>query len=296
METGDIYLLGIDGGGTSCRARLCSADGRVLGEGRAGSANVRLGVGQAYDAILAATAEALRVAGLDGAVLSRTWAGFGLAGAVDDERKAAVLAHPNPFAGVAIETDAHAACLGAHQGGDGGILILGTGSCAVGYHENRFVVIGGWGFMVSDQGSGAWLGLNAIRRSLLAHEGIQETSDLSRALMARFEDSPLALLNWSEGARPGDYGAFAPLIFEHAAAGDALAVELVKQSATEAVALLERLLSLGVDRICLMGGLSQPLEPWLPEVLRSHLVEPAGDAMDGALLMARQRLCDGGRS
>lgn len=290
MVTDDIYLLGIDGGGTSCRARLCTEDGRLLGEGRAGSANVRLGVAQSYDAILQATDQALAAAGLDRTILARTWAGFGLAGAVDQDRKASVLAYPHPFAGIGIETDAHAACLGAHGGADGGILILGTGSCAVGYRDGRFSVIGGWGFMISDQGSGAWLGLKAVRQALLAHEGVVAASDLSRALMARFENSAVAMLNWSEQARPRDYGAIAPLVLEHAASGDRLALELVEQSAAEAGLLLERLLALGIDRICLMGGLSRPLEPWLPRKLQPHLCAAVGDAMDGALLMAKQRL------
>jgi len=288
MVTDDIYLLGIDGGGTSCRARLCTEAGQLLGEGAAGSANVRLGVAQAYDAILQATDQALAAAGLDRTILARTWAGFGLAGAVDGDRKAAVLAYPHPFAGIAIETDAHAACLGAHGGADGGILILGTGSCAVGYRDGCFSVFGGWGFMISDQGSGAWLGLNAVRHSLLAHEAVIAAGDLSRALMARFENSAVAMQNWSEQARPRDYGALAPLVLEHAAAGDGLAVELVEQSARDAALLVERLLALGIDRICLMGGLSTPLEPWLPRRLQPYFCAPAGDAMDGALLMANQ--------
>ncbi|MFC6673228.1 BadF/BadG/BcrA/BcrD ATPase family protein [Marinobacterium aestuariivivens] len=155
MNNDHSFLLGVDGGGTSCRVRLCDASGRTLGEGRAGSANVRLGVDQAYAAILAATDEALSVAGLDRSVLVRTRAGFGLAGAVDEARKNAVRQYRHPFAAVAVETDAHTACLGAHGGGNGAILILGTGSCGVFHQDGRFQNVGGWGFMISDQGSGA---------------------------------------------------------------------------------------------------------------------------------------------
>ncbi|GGO76841.1 N-acetylglucosamine kinase [Marinobacterium nitratireducens] len=288
MGNRDFYLLGVDGGGTSCRARLTDLDGRVLGEGQAGSANVRLGVDRAYASILQACGQALGAAGLDRSVLARIYAGFGLAGAVDEARKSQVLAFPNPFAGVVLETDAHAACLGAHAGADGGILILGTGSCALGYRDGGFLSVGGWGFMISDQGSGAWLGLNAVRQSLLAHEGVIAAGSLSRALMARFDDSPLALLNWSEQAQPGDYGAFAPLVLEQANAGDEMALGLVRQSAGEAGALVERLLALGMERICLMGGLAAAIEPWLSPAQRAHLVDAAGDAMDGALLLARR--------
>lgn len=288
MNDNSNYLLGVDGGGTRCRVRLCDAAGNRLGEGLAGSANVRLGIENAYAAILSATDQALAAAGLDRSVLARTHAGFGLAGAVDEARKRAVRTFDHPFASVAVETDAHTACLGAHGGGDGAILILGTGSCGVFHRAGAFRVIGGWGFMISDQGSGAWLGLQLVRQALLAHDGVIAPTPLSQALMARFDAMPARLLDWSEQARPRDYGALAPLVLEYARQDDPLAQRLLEQSAGEAAALVDRLVELGADRICLMGGLSEPLRPWLPARLNPHFASSLGDAMDGAILLARQ--------
>lgn len=57
MTISSILLLGIDGGGTSCRARIRAGDGTILGEGRAGPANVRLGLDKAFAAVLAAALE-----------------------------------------------------------------------------------------------------------------------------------------------------------------------------------------------------------------------------------------------
>ncbi|UTW12838.1 BadF/BadG/BcrA/BcrD ATPase family protein [Marinobacterium rhizophilum] len=281
------YLLGVDGGGTSCRVRLSTVAGRVLGEARAGSANVRLGVDKAYAEILKATDEALNQAGLDRSVLARTFAGFGLAGAVDASRCQAVRDFAHPFAAVAVETDAHTACLGAHRGEDGGILILGTGSCGVYQQAGRFDVVGGWGFMISDQGSGAWLGLNLVRQSMLALDGVIAQTPLSQAVLAGFDHSHARVLNWSEQARPRDYGAFAPLVLQFAAQQDPLAIRLLQQCGQDAGDLLARLQQLGARRVCLMGGLSAPLRPWLPEALLGLLCAPVGDAMDGALLLAR---------
>jgi glucosamine kinase len=287
MNDNAVYLLGVDGGGTSCRVRLATADGQVLGEARAGSANVRLGVDNAYAEILKATDAALQQAGLDRSVLSRTFAGFGLAGAVDPVRCQAVRDFPHPFADVAIETDAHTACLGAHGGEPGAILILGTGSCGVYQEGGRFDVIGGWGFMISDQGSGAWLGLNLVRQAMLALDGVIPQTPLSRAVLARFDGRHARVLDWSEGAKPRDYGAFAPLVLEYAARQDPLAIRLLQQCGQDAGDLLARLQQLGAQRVCLMGGLSEPLRPWLPEPLLELLCAPVGDAMDGALLLAR---------
>ncbi len=287
MNDNAVYLLGVDGGGTSCRVRLSASDGQVLGEGLAGSANVRLGVDNAYAEILKATNDALHQAGLDTSVLSRTFAGLGLAGAVDETRRRAVREFDHPFARVAIETDAHAACLGAHGGEPGGILILGTGSCGVYQNAGHFDVVGGWGFMISDQGSGAWLGLNLVRQAMLALDGIIAQTPLSRAVLTDFENSHSRVLDWSEQARPRDYAAFAPRVLQFAADQDPLAIRLLLQCGQEAGDLLARMQQLGARRVCLMGGLSEPLRPWLPATLLPLLCAPVGDAMDGALLLAR---------
>ena len=63
-------LLGVDGGGTSCRARIADLDGTILGEGFAGSANPRTGLDSACNAIMQATRAAMDKAGLGG---KRLW-------------------------------------------------------------------------------------------------------------------------------------------------------------------------------------------------------------------------------
>ncbi|MFC6673229.1 hypothetical protein [Marinobacterium aestuariivivens] len=78
-------------------------------------------------------------------------------------------------------------------------------------------------------------------------------------------------------------------MLEFAGEGDALAVRLLQQSAAEASALIGRLTDLGATRLCLMGGLGEPLRPWLPASALRHLCQPLGDAMDGAVLLARQQ-------
>ena len=70
-----------------------------------------------------------------------------------------------------ITTDAHAACVGAHRGRDGGVIIVGTGSIGWAKLNGRHYRVGGWGLPVSDEGSGAWLGREALRRVLWAHDG-----------------------------------------------------------------------------------------------------------------------------
>lgn len=52
--------------------------------------------------------------------------------------------------------------------------------------------------------------------------------------------------------------------------------------------LITRLVGLGAERVALSGGLAGALEPWLGEESRRHLVQPAGDALSGALQLAHE--------
>jgi glucosamine kinase len=280
--------IGIDGGGTSCRARLRDAAGALLGEGAGGPANARLDSRLVMQSILSASEEAARNAGLSGDDLRRAHAGFGLAGAGLRSAGARLLAEPHPFPSVAIETDAYASWLGAHQGADGAILILGTGSCGLAVVGGRQVYVSGWGAEISDEASGNWIGREAIRRALWAYDGRAAVTALSAAILKRFENSAEAIVAFATTARPADYARLVPLVLEHAEKGDPLALAIVGETTADAVKMIERLIEAGAPSVCLIGGLSGPLTKWLPPSVAAHLSKPKGDALEGALLLARR--------
>ncbi len=211
-----VYLLGVDGGGTGCRARLADADGRTLGEGRAGPANLTTGFEAAIAAVNEAFASAAADAGLDPAAIGPdVVAVLGLAGAAslgDGARAAGLFV----FRDTTVRADSEIACLGAHAGASGGLVVLGTGSQAVLVDERGLTRFGGWGFLLSDGASGAVLGHAAARAALAAHEGLGTPSGLTRTLMARFGGDPAVMLRFALTARPADWAAFAPLVFDHA--------------------------------------------------------------------------------
>jgi glucosamine kinase len=285
--TGAALFLGIDGGGTRCRARLTDATGRKLGEGVAGAANIRLGLDAAWSAILGATDQALGEAGLSADALGRIHAGFGLAGVCGPADVDFLLTGKSPFASVQVETDAHTACLGAFAGGDGAILIIGTGS--VGYALIGGVAhsIGGWGFEISDDGSGAAMGREAIRAAVRAFDGLDQASALTNAVLAKL-GPPARIVEWAASAKPGNYATFAPLVLEHALQDDPVALSIIRQGAARLDAHITRLRELGAPHVCLMGGAASAIEPFLAPASRAALVAPKGDAMDGALLLARR--------
>lgn len=285
------YYLGIDGGGTNCRARLCDAAGNLLGEGRGGSANARLDADRVRQAILDSAEAARHAAGLDAGIWSDTHAGFGLAGAWQKNARNRLLSQPFPFASITMETDAYVSWVGATDGDPpddrGAILIVGTGTCGFMVRDGTPVSIGCWGFLVSDDGSGAVTGRQAVRYALKVHDGLLPASSLADAVLANIGPEPGQVVDWADKAIPADYARFAPLVYAHAAKGDALARRLVEEAAGFIDELALRLLALGAPRVHLIGGLADIIRPWLSEAVQKALAAPHKDALDGAIAMAR---------
>jgi glucosamine kinase len=282
----NVLLLGVDGGGTRCRARLARLDGAIVGEGSAGPANIRLGVKKSFSAVQEAARQCLQQAGVANGY-DKIIACLALAGASEPFDLLDAQAYPHPFRRAMITTDARAACVGAHGGRDGGVVIIGTGSVAWGMacgHEYR---VGGWGFPVSDEGSGAWLGCEALRRVLWANDGLLPWSDMLRAAFDRFDRDPHAIVRWMDAAGPRDLGSLAPAVVDFATRGDAVAGALMRKAAGHVDAMAGRLVAFGMTRLALMGGLAHSIEPYVSSTTRKHLVQPEGDALSGALHLAQ---------
>ena len=285
------FFIGIDGGATSCRARIRDMDGTLLGEGGSGPANILSNFRLAIESIRLACEAALRCAGLDQETLQHSHAGLGLAGAGMKNACDRLLSDKMPFASTVLETDAYVAWLGAHQGGDGAIVILGTGSCGLACVNGRRIGVAGWGAEVSDEAGGVRMGREALRRTLWAFDGRAQKTALSAAILDRFRRDPAKIVRFASRATPALYAEFAPLVLQYAAVRDPLAVTLVQETAEAAVAIVERLADVGASAISLVGGLAEPLMPWLPPRIRDLITEPQSDPLDGAILMARRAYC-----
>jgi glucosamine kinase len=280
-------FMGVDGGGTHTSARLRDASGRQLGQGGAGPGNARLRE-IAFREVMAACRAAMSAAGLGEADFARTHAGFGLAGTQQPEDRQSVYDWPHPFASLVVDTDAYAGWMGAFGGRDGAILIVGTGSAGLAVINGKRINAGGWGADIGDEGSGMAIGRAAIRRSVWALEGMAPVTPLVDAILAKFHRSAPEAVVWAGKATPGDFAALAPMVFEYADRRDPFAVAIVQEAALDVERLVTRLLDHGAAQVAMIGGVFPRILPWLAPPLRSHLVMPTGDAMDGAILMARQ--------
>jgi len=286
-ESTEPLFVGVDGGGSGCRARIADAAGHTLGGGHSVPAAVRLGIERALAAVFAAARAALADAGLPLDALSRMHAVVGLAGIGRKSVLGQLEARSHPFRSVAFVNDATIACLGAHGGHDGGIVIIGTGSVALAHKDGHEFRVGGYGFPVSDEGSGADLGLRAVRWSLRTCDGRLAPTDLTRSVMGRFGNDAFEVVAWADHATATDYAHFAPLVMDHAESGDRVAREIVTNAAREIDSLARRLVARGVSRIALVGGVAPRMQGWLADDVQRVLVPAQGDGVAGALILAR---------
>lgn len=286
-------FVGVDGGGTGCRARIEDAERNLLGTGISGPATLRLGIEKSVDEVEKACRCALEEAGLGSDCLGALHAGIGLAGVGRKGALEELIARPHPFRSVVYAHDATIACIGAHNARDGGIVIVGTGSVGFALVEGCEVRVGGYGFPISDEGSGADLGLHAVRMALRAYDERAAVTSLTHDVMARFHNDPFEAVVWMDQATATDYATFAPLVMRHADTGDAAARRIVREAAEQIDDLVRRLAEMGALRIALLGGLASSIQPWLAPDVQRRLVPIEGDAVDGALHLARRAVANG---
>jgi glucosamine kinase len=291
-QPGPLFV-GVDGGGTGCRARIQDAEGRLLGTGIAGPAALRIGIDRALAEVEKACRAALEEAGLGSGALGLLHAAVGLAGVGRKGALEELMLRPHPFRSVVYVHDATIACIGAHGARDGGIVIVGTGSVGFAVVGGREIRVGGYGFPISDEGSGADVGLHAIRLALRAYDERAVDSSLTRDVMMRFHNDPFEAVAWMDPATATDYATFAPLVMRHADAGDPVARGIVRDAAEQIDQLVRRLSECGASRIALLGGLASSMQPWLAPDVQRRLVPIEGDAVDGALHIARRAVMKG---
>lgn len=278
-------FLGIDGGGTTCRAALSGADGTVLGRGTSGPANIWTDPDGAVRNIVAAAEECLRQADL-GADPGEVSAVVGLAGAnVDAARQR--IAGRLPFGRVRLETDAAIAIRGALGAANGICLITGTGSVFGRQRAGAIITIGGWGFRLGDHASGARLGREIIEAAFLAHDGMIAVEPLLRAILAE-AGGPQALLTRMAEAPPSEYAAHARRVFEAAARGERAATRILGDAENQLCRAIATLDGGAPLPVCFLGGLGLLYAERLAPRLGGRLRAPLGTALDGALAMARE--------
>lgn len=193
------YILGLDCGGTGTKALLTDSNGTIISEGSGGPANYTVnGASGVVRAVKEAARDCLNQACLDGTILSeRLVLSLGVSGAgrrteLEDIKE---ILQQEGFKSVVADHDARIALLGALGGVDGVVVIAGTGSIAYGQHDNLRCRVGGWGYILGDEGSAFWIAVSALQEALRMFDGRARPDQiLLNAIYAYFQISDLPQL------------------------------------------------------------------------------------------------------
>lgn len=313
------WVLGVDSGGSGLRAALArpAPDGRVTAAATFTSrAPVRTGAagidaGHLLEQLLPALPGMLdRAAAAGGSaspaeVTAVCVGAAGMATLGGDLRATlpgALADHVGPVR-LALAADAVTGYAGALGERAGAVVAAGTGMIALGTDLRVWRRVDGWGHLLGDCGSGAWIGRAGLEAAMRAYDGrAGGSAPLLAAARERFGDPgalPGAL--YPRPDRPAVLASFAPAVAAAAATGDPVAgavlAEAGRQIAATAAAAAP---SGGTPVVALTGGLLNigaplldPLHAALEHSLPGHRSVPAaGGPLEGALLVAARLATD----
>lgn len=309
------WVLGADSGGSGLRIALGTvgqdASPHTVGV-FASHEPVRTGAGgiDAADMLrqlVPAARDLLADSGAPGDVLSAVCIGAaGMASLGEDLRAELPPALAREFGTrrMALAADGVTAYAGALGEQPGAVVVGGTGLIAVGTDLRSWSRADGWGHLLGDCGGGAWIGQAGLQAAMRAYDGREGGSAALRERAEAMFGAPLIGLPgqlYPRTDRPAVLASFAPEV-ARCAEDDPVAESILRSAAKEiaaaaaavcpqeeqaAVAASGGLFRMGAP---LLGPLSRELETRLPQV---RVLDPSGDPLDGALLIASRLASNG---
>ncbi|HEX2487777.1 MAG TPA: BadF/BadG/BcrA/BcrD ATPase family protein [Blastocatellia bacterium] len=299
--------MGVDGGGTNCRAVILGAGDEVLGEGGAEAANhIRVGTAAAVNHVVQAVDQACKQAEIE---LTKVGAAcIGLAGVSHPDHHRQMLAalkEALPIPDITLETDARVALAGATGAEPGVVIIAGTGSIACGVNSRgRFARAGGWGPTMGDEGSGSYIGRRALESVMMSYDYRGEPTSMMEPILRHFgvtsppELPPVIYDDPDKAMR--EIAQLSKVAVRAAEEGDKVARGILKDAAKElAVAVIAVIEQLRMERdefqVAYVGGVFEAGElilDHLREEIRSfapraEIAPPIDPPVIGAAKMAK---------
>ena len=277
-----MQVLGIDAGGTKTVCLLADERGRILSEGRGPGANLHAAGERAVERVLR---DVMAMAAGDRAITPDAIC-LGLAGVDRDDEVRTVqgimrgIGHDSR---VLIVNDALVALVAGAQDAPGIVIIAGTGSIVYGRNAGGDAArAGGWGHIIGDEGSGYWIGREALASVVRAADGRGPETRLTGEILEHFaiEDvSRLPRIVYDREIPRQSVAATGSIVQRDAEQGDAVATRILERSAEELVlaarSVASRLEMRGdAFTFHLAGGIFSVV-PWLVDELTRRLVEVA---------------------
>lgn len=299
------YVIGVDGGGTETIGVLVNEHGVVLSQGKVGATSYQAVGATRLKAEIDTLFQQLTV-DLQGSSKKINHIYLGLAGvgrASDREEVGALfqdVAYADKFT---IESDAMIALAGAFGGEPGIILIAGTGAICFGRSETGPVVrSGGWGYLLGDEGSGFFIGQQAIMAALKDLDGRGDKTTLRAAIEKHFDlpqiDQIIPQIYKQKIDRP-EIARLAPMVFQLADQSDSVAADIIRRTGHEqgkmAKAVAENLELVNKKiRVALIGGVFNQKDILENEIAKElyelswdvEMIEPEFSPVIGAAILA----------
>jgi len=296
------FFLGIDGGGTSTRCAIAD-EKQILARATGPSSKISVvGPDLARSALLTTIQDGCQQAGVQLRQIRQTC--IGLAGAARTPIVNSIQQILDDIVGSAVEVvgDMVIALESAVGSGPGMIVIAGTGSICFGRDgRGETARAGGWGPEISDEGSGTWIGRQAVSAALRAHDSGENTSLLFAVLRTWRVGGRDELSQKANSTPPPDFSLLAPSVFQAAQAGDFLASRILDRAGIELADLafiVARRLWPAMQNmpVCFTGGVLQHCEQVRNVFLRefkakcpdAQFVSAEVDPVAGAIAMARR--------
>lgn len=276
----------VDGGASGSRYTLYDSNGTRLARTSNGPASLTLGEHEAW-ANIASALEDLSKSCAEPPVSDKAWLPnrlvMGLAGSLQQERRARFLALCPDQLDVLLVTDGHAQLIGATNGEPGICLAAGTGTVVHWLDRNSSLdMVGGWGFPHGDEGSGAWLGAQLLRDYLWYRDGVALDSgalDVFEELVKVTGSSVSDVQCWSTCSSSTQIASLVPLIERTAKLDNAYSKGLIRKGSERCAKLLD--LAPAELPIYITGGLASLYGPDLQLRYGDRLSRASGDALSG---------------
>jgi glucosamine kinase len=276
-----MHVLGIDAGGTKTVCLLADERG-IVSEGRGPGANLLAAGELGVEKVLHEVMETA----IGDRTITPAAICLGIAG-VDREDEAAtvraIMRRIGYKSRVLVVNDALIALVAGAQDAPGIVIIAGTGSIVYGRNAaGEAARAGGWGHMIGDEGSGYWIGREALAAVMRAADGRGPATQLGGDILAHFgvaDESRLPRIVYDRDQPRMSVAALGPIVERAAELGDAVATRILERAADELVlaagSVASRLNMRGdLFTFFLAGGIFRVV-PWLSRELPRRLVEVA---------------------
>jgi N-acetylglucosamine kinase-like BadF-type ATPase len=277
-----MHVLGIDAGGTKTVCLLADERGNILSEGRGGGANLHTSGELDVEKVLHEVMETA----IGDRDITPAAVCLGIAGVDrDDEARTvrAIMRRIGYKSRIVVVNDALVALVAGAGNAPGIVIIAGTGSIVYGRNA-RFEAAraGGWGHIIGDEGSGYWIGREALAAIVRAADGRGPDTRLTEDVLAHFnidDTSRLPRIVYDRELPRMSVAALGPIVQQASDLGDAVASGILERAADELVlaarSVATRLEMRGDEFAFVLAGGVFRVVPWLGYEVTRRLVEVA---------------------